>query len=530
MAFLFASVQIHRCALERTLAAIQTSFKILPACHKGLFMFAETESLLMKVKFKLIYAYLLVLPVVVWLYNPFQLYFLNDDAIYIPHNENFFANQHFATRVLSDFSLFVDTWLYGKKAWGFHLTNLLLHFVCTGLVYFFTRKCAQAFKLSKPAETAALASFLFFIYAFHSEAVLWIIGRGGSLSTVFAGLSLLLYLMRFKSKWYYLLSLFFFAAGLLTYESVWILPGIVSLLAMLSKRGEGNKKELLYVSGYWAVFILFLMIRKLMEGTFAGTPYGASDAAVFSDISRYVYNFAALFLRTFLPPASTPIFIFSGFVLLATAITGAWFLFKHNLFSRFRIFIYACFLVSLLPYIMFGIDTHDSESERFLYLPSFFVCVILADLILLIRSSQLRLLVIVSLTLFHLFFLYRTAASFKQSSRIAKTTIESLQGIKEPFDRVYLVDVPSQYKGAYIFRIGFSYILKWLAPEVKYQQLVEVSSREIKIAVKDFSGFPVSRDSALVKQSWIYEKANALKKKEGDKTFLWTDSSFVIIH
>lgn len=484
----------------------------------------------MKISFKPIYAFLLVLPLVVWLYNPYELYFLNDDAIYIPKNQHFFSTDHFTTRVLTEFTLQIDAWLYGENAWGYHLTNLLLHFVCTALVYVFVRKCSLYFAFAKPLELAALASYLFLIYAFHSEAVLWIIGRGGSLSTIFAGLSLIFFFDRSKGRIYAFFSLAFFVLGLLTYESIWILPMLVSLLVFFGPRRSVPRTEWIFVMGYWSVFFVFLLCRQLIEGTFSATPYGGKEASLLSDISRSAYNFATLFLRSFLPPSSTAAFMASAGALAVGIVLVLRCLYKRKQFSRLRIFSYVSLLVSLMPYLMFGIDTHDTESERFLYLPSVFVCLIIADLILLVQSNVRRFAVIGLCSLFYLFFLYQAASSFKHSSNVAKTTVDALPDSKSSFNTIYLVDVPTQFKGAYIFRIGFEYILKWQRPGIKYKRLVEVSRREVQNPTHRFSALKISRDSLLLMQPDLKARIGSLNQKTGDRVFLWTDSSFVIVY
>jgi hypothetical protein len=483
----------------------------------------------MKFTFKPIFAFLLVLPLVIWLYNPYELYFLNDDSIYIPKNQNFFSTDHLTSRVLTEFTLQIDVWLYGENAWGYHLTNLLLHVVCTGLVYVLVKKCALFFEFVKPDNLAALGSFLFFIYAFHSEAVLWIIGRGGSLSTIFAVLSLIFFFDRSKGKFYYLFSLVFFALGLLTYESIWILPVLVSLLIFLNAKQNVPKSEWFLALGFWVVFFVFLLCRQFIEGTFSGTPYGNKGTISLSDLARYVYNFITLFLRSFIPPSGTAVFMASAAVFALGLMVLLWFLNKRRLFSRFRLFSYVSFLVCLLPYLMFGIDTHDTESERFLYLPSVFVCLIIADFVLLIHYRKLRVFILVFLALFHLFFLYRSSAAFKQSSRIAKTTIETLEETNASFDTIYLIDVPTQYGGAFIFRIGFQYIFNWLLPQVKYNQQTQISNYEMIYPKPAYSGVIVSRESSSILPVTVWEKIRVVNKKPNDLVLLWTDTTFWVI-
>ncbi|GAA4748537.1 DUF3290 domain-containing protein [Flavisolibacter ginsenosidimutans] len=479
----------------------------------------------MKLKSKSFWWFFPVLPIVIWFYNPFALYFLNDDAIHIPECANFGIRKGVSFRPLSELSVFFDAKLYGVNAWGYHLTNLLLHIGCTVLLYFVAKTCLTAFRISNEKTIAAFASFLFFIYAFHSEAVLWIIGRGGSLATIFAGLSLLCFFKRKEKPWAYPFSLFFFACGLLSYEAIWFFPLLVSLLLFLTATKQSWQKEIWYAAGFWLLFALFFFVRTKMEGSLIGTPYGIQSVST-PDLKRLAYNYTALFFRSFVPPAGTTVFVIASFAVLVILI----FLFIHflrkRMWSRFRIFTAACFLLSLLPYLLFGIDTHDSEGERFLYLPSFFLCLVLADWILSIPQHKVQLAVLALFVCFQFFFLYRSSDAYKQSSRIAKKTMQELQRSNETFDTIYFVDVPTQFRGGFVFRVGFDYILNWLAPNIKYRQTVEVSRREVDSRKESFM---------TTTTNWFKAK-NELPKESRldslrphDAIFAWTDSTFLFI-
>src|SRR5690349_18530552 len=79
---------------------------------------------------------LIVAALALYCYNPFKLYFQTDDFIHIPLSEQGVLLQRNTFRPVCDISIMLDYFLWGKNAWGYHLTNLLLHaFAC--LVFFF---------------------------------------------------------------------------------------------------------------------------------------------------------------------------------------------------------------------------------------------------------------------------------------------------------------------------------------------------------------------------------------------------------
>lgn len=68
-------------------------------------------------------------------------------------------------------SLMLDTTLFGKDAWGYHLTNLLLHTVSSVLVFL-----AFSFVTGQNGRSFVLAA-LFALHPLHVEAVAWIAQR-----------------------------------------------------------------------------------------------------------------------------------------------------------------------------------------------------------------------------------------------------------------------------------------------------------------------------------------------------------------
>ena len=85
-------------------------------------------------------------------------------------------------------SFALDWELYGGKAWGFHLTNLLLHLACSLLVMLFL---FQILRMSnREAETAACWSFVgalvFLLHPVQAEAVAFVTQRKDLLVTFFA--------------------------------------------------------------------------------------------------------------------------------------------------------------------------------------------------------------------------------------------------------------------------------------------------------------------------------------------------------
>ena len=150
-------------------------------------------------------------------YNPSLLWFQNDDFIHIPLSANGELLQRNTFRPICDLSIMLDYWLWGKNAFGYHISNLLLHILATVLLYYFTKLLLQKyFKSVNPVAVSFFSSLLFFIYAMHGESVFWILGRSSVLAMIFSLCFLYAYIRRFDSIKYIIAYTLFFSLCLLT--------------------------------------------------------------------------------------------------------------------------------------------------------------------------------------------------------------------------------------------------------------------------------------------------------------------------
>ena len=139
-------------------------------------------------------------------------------------------------------SILLDCQFYGLQAWGHHLTSVLLHAVSTGVLFLALQRMTGA------TWRSAFVAGLFGWHPLHVESVAWVSERKEVLSGFFCILTLLVYacyaegrrqkpedrdrwsLSHLPSSMFYLLSLFFFALGLMSKPMVVTLPLILLLL------------------------------------------------------------------------------------------------------------------------------------------------------------------------------------------------------------------------------------------------------------------------------------------------------------
>ena len=133
---------------------------------------------------------------------------------------------------LTVLSHMVDCQLYGLKAWGHHLTSVLLHAVNAVLVFLVFWKLTRAF------WRCAVLAALFGLHPLRVESVAWVAERKDVLSTLFWLLTMLMYVRyvqrskvsSLKSRVFYCLTLVFFALGLMSKPMVVTLPFVLLLL------------------------------------------------------------------------------------------------------------------------------------------------------------------------------------------------------------------------------------------------------------------------------------------------------------
>src|SRR6516225_3330506 len=127
---------------------------------------------------------------------------------------------------LTTISHMLDCQLYGLKAGGHHLTNVILHTISVLLLFLVLKQMTAALWQS------AFVAALFAIHPLHVESVAWIAERKDVLSAVFFMLTLGAYThyARAPSALRYLLVALVFAFGLMSKPMLVTLPFVLLLL------------------------------------------------------------------------------------------------------------------------------------------------------------------------------------------------------------------------------------------------------------------------------------------------------------
>jgi hypothetical protein len=428
-------------------------------------------------------------------------------------------------RPIGDLSLWFDNKICGKNAFGYHLTNIIIHLINSYFVYLLA---AQLFKLYTNGKDIFLkswcAAIVFLVYAFHSEPVLWIICRTGSLSFCFFLLACLFYLKR-NNIFSFLFSLLFFGFGLLSYESTWIYPAIVFFISatdIFLKRKKWSSEWIFPVATFLFFIIYLICLKMIVSNIFSD--YVMHNFYSFN-ISRLFLNYNSLLARTALPYMNSSILFSLIYFISIIAVSSIIFIFyRRKKVSPLLGLLIFCFLISPLPAISLGINTHNSESERYIYLPSLFCILLIIEIMFLLFSNKN--LVTVMLTLFliiHSYLFYQSAQSFSFAGDVIKKSLNAINTYPS-VNVIHVINRPVEYKGAIMFRSDFQDALNWICNNCKYNKIDTVSSFDYTKS----NAFHIQKNKLDASAKKFYKIESAVDVNN-DMILNWTDSSLIII-
>ena len=396
-------------------------------------------------------------------------------------------------RPLPDWTLWLQYRLHGPDPWAFRFVNVLLLGVNGWLVALLAKKLMRM-------EAAALASALFVLYPFHLEPQMWIIGRSTAMATLFVLLALNAAASD-AGQWPRVNGVFFFGSlGALCYESALLLPMMLAVWFLIL--GPADKRFWHKAIGASAIAVaVHLLVRALVINRVANE-YGAEFFT--KPLSNYLGMVAKVLGRSFLPPHEEPPVQTVRFALLIVSLAivaiGFWRASRAEPQAR-RIahLLILLFGVASIIAIIGGVSTRTSESDRFLYLPSVFLCMLVALLIERIRNVLLRRIVIVLLSATCFFMLKRGHENWRIASGIIERIISETP--EPPANgRLLVWNLPGEHKGAFIFRHG-------------YREALELAGR-------DASRVRISPEGPdAVGEFLRTETGDTLHRKENDRWF-----------
>lgn len=295
-----------------------------------------------------------------------------------------------------------DWALWENNPAGYHLTNILIHLICTFLVFFIFYRLANRTKI-----VPTLAALLFAVHPIHTESVTWIAGRTDPLAAMFFFAALWAFLIHAerlagakglpmppgaapdagqRQPWLHLgLSIAFFIMSMLAKEMAVSLPVITTLFLVVYVSGLKNLRRLIW-------FLPAMVLQTVVIGGYflfrhwrVGYSQQAKDpfdtiTAILSFIKTIGYytlktlvpvHLSAYIQNPLVESVLDPAFL-AGFALVALLAGVVIWSFKRDKLIAFSLLFY---LASLLPLsnlvrISGPKDMGFMTAERFVYIPS----------------------------------------------------------------------------------------------------------------------------------------------------------------
>ncbi|PYS27924.1 MAG: hypothetical protein DMF75_19580, partial [Acidobacteria bacterium] len=299
-------------------------------------------------------------------------------------------------RPIRDISYAIDYALWGERAFGFHLTNLVIHAANVLLVFALIRRFTESL------VTAALATLIFAVHPIQTDAVTYISGRRDLLFTFFYLLAFHSYLTYYRRRWspqavvYFVLFFLLWALSLLSKEMAASLPILIFVWhycdaweeegeswwrqAAHTARKAFQREKWLYVS-LWLIGIAFTLYWVFIKGASQRVTAGKINYWGGSFYTNFltVMRVHAWYLKQLVNP--TPIAqylgsleisrsIFDWRVLLSMAVVGGALCGGFLLLKRDKLMAFAVlsYFVILLPVSQI-IPHHELLADHYLYLP-----------------------------------------------------------------------------------------------------------------------------------------------------------------
>ncbi|OPY87795.1 MAG: Tetratricopeptide repeat protein [Smithella sp. PtaU1.Bin162] len=275
-------------------------------------------------------------------------------------------------RPLVNVTYFLDYKLWGMKAYGFRITNLLLHLLACFLLY------ELLFMLIGSRPEIFWAVLLFAVHPVHTETVSIIVSRNNILATIFIIASFYAYIVWWQkgTSFAWAVSLLSFTGAVFSKEfGLMVLP-VFFLYQRLLTEERGLGREIISYVPYLIILFIYLALRK----TVVSVPlYIPED--ILLRIAYIPYLLAYNLKLIFLPYSLHSFAVLYPDSLLTPSVLGAFFLVIFlgiSLYIKRKdsllIFSVAAFFLTLLPVLnVINKASVSLIAMRWLYLPMAFL-------------------------------------------------------------------------------------------------------------------------------------------------------------
>jgi len=346
-------------------------------------------------------------------------YFIN---ILEPHAAKKKSNYYRPTIYLS---YLVDSTIWGKKPFGYHLSNNIFNSCVVVLlfwfVYYFFRKIGYQ---DLAFGSALITSFLFMAHPIHVESVSWVSARTDVLCTLFLLMGILLHMKSSSKLVLVIFALAAFYFSMLSKELGILFLPLILLLDLATGEIKKRNSIIKYILYIFLVFLYFY-VRSQSHVNITNISDKNIDIVVADNIAKYfeilkvlASSYYSYIYKLFLPielnsfiydVTKDTYYLIGAFSLLLLLSIMFIFAISKNLpiiyFSIFWI------LLTLGPSSLLSIIkmTPSSLAERYLYLPSIGFCILIGYTFnRLIKNSNYKKPIVITLLLILSFYAIST--------------------------------------------------------------------------------------------------------------------------
>ncbi len=274
-------------------------------------------------------------------------------------------------RPVETMTFFLDTFLWHKEPFGYHMTNLLLHLVSVVLFFFVVSRFIDVHWLS------AFAAMLYAVHPVHVESVAYIPSRGEILCGIFVLASFLLYRRSTITS-----CLLYFAAMYSKETAIVFIGALVVYDAWVLKEKDFSVWALFRRYGFYALCAaVYLGTRFYLIGGLGSAASGDTSGGYYSWPNRFwiqpVY-FAEYMKMIFMPinlhvwrqlyfprQFSDPVYL-TSFIVFLCLLISVYYSFRK---SKVYLFGFVWFLLFLIPVLNFFVIVNSPALEHWLYIP-----------------------------------------------------------------------------------------------------------------------------------------------------------------
>jgi tetratricopeptide (TPR) repeat protein len=303
-------------------------------------------------------------------------------------------------RPLLMLSFWVDYQRGGVDPFGYHLTNVFLHFFTSVIVAFIAARLLGWAKVEGRQRDvlAVFAGALFLVHPAQTESVAYVASRSEALSVFFfyAGLAVFLYRGEGPMKLTRALaSAALFGAAVVTKEHTAIFPVVVVLADYFWNRGGLRKNAIFYaLVALCGAVGAFMVVRVLRGAATAGFGMaGLTPLTYFFTQCRVVWSYVRLFFLPFGQNVDPEVALshnvfehgaIAGLLAMAAVLGAAWVYRKRWPLASFGAIL---FVVLVAPTSSF-VPILDPLAERRMYLPFLGLILILLELLRHLKVQQ----------------------------------------------------------------------------------------------------------------------------------------------